>query len=717
MSKNETVDQVNISESENKCKCSCNNNHDDNISHINQDFVLNINNLDCANCAAKIERELNKCDSISNVNISFMSKKIYYNTNLEKKEAIEFINNELLKIEDGVYVSDKITKQEVKDYSKSKIIISVILVIIALALNNYTYISYALFMISYLIVGYEVLIRAVKNIYNKKFFDENFLMAIATIGALLINEIHEAAAVMIFYQIGEYFQHQAVEKSRSSIANLMDIKPEFANIKSNNKIVKIAPEFVKVGDIIIVKAGEKVPVDGVIIKGTTSLNSLALTGESIPKLVDVGSEVSSGMINLEGLIEIKVLKEYKDSNVVKILNLVENVSSNKAKAENFITKFAKYYTPIVVILALIIAFIVPLFILGALFSDYIYRGLTFLVISCPCALVISVPLTYFAGIGGLSKHGILVKGGNYLDALSKIDTIVLDKTGTITKGDFAVDKIISDNIDLCIKYAAHLEMNSNHPIAKSIVKKYDGNFDLIVEDVKEISGRGISATIDKDIFNIGNYKYMENLNIDVKKYDEIGTLVYLAKNNIFYGVLVIKDQVKNSSIQAIEKLKLLKIKSIMLTGDNNEIAKEVSEITKIDEYYSELLPQDKVIKLNEIKAMNRKVAFVGDGINDAPVITIADVGFAMGGIGSDAAIEAADIVITNDNLNNIILAIKGSKITKKIVLQNIVGALLVKFVVLLLGATGHATMWWAIFADVGVSLIAILNAIRALRVK
>ena len=698
--------------------CSCNIQHKADIKAIDkQKNVLNINNLDCANCAAKVERELNKLSDFDDVVISFMNKKIYFDTKMNISDAIKTLNTKIKTIEDGVFVSQEVEINEKKDYSKYKITISILLAIIAIIINEYTYLSYALFMSCYLVVGLEVLIRAFKNILKGKVFDENFLMTIATIGALFLGEIHEAAAVMIFYQVGEYFQKKAVESSRKSIAGLMDIKPLFANVKRNSQVIKVAPEIVRVGDILVIKAGEKVAVDGVVISGKTSMDSVALTGESMPYFVEEGFDIVSGMINLEGVIEVRVTKEYKDSTVSKILDLVENVSVNKASAENFITKFAKYYTPFVVFLAVIIAFVLPMVIPNALFSDYLYRALTFLVISCPCALVISVPLTYFAGIGGLSKHGILVKGGNYLDALNKVDTIVFDKTGTITKGNFIVSKIISDDEKMCLKYAAHLEANSNHPIAKSILSQYGNKLDLIVSDVQEISGRGLSGIIENDKYFVGNFAFMQDLGIKVKQYNEIGTLVYVIKNLEFVGVIVIKDQIKDEAIDTINQLKRLNIKTIMLTGDNEKVAFEVCESVKVDEYYSELLPQDKVKKIQELINNKHNVAFIGDGINDAPVIALSNVGFAMGHIGSDAAIEAADIVIMNDKLSNIILAIKGAKITRKIVIQNIVGALLVKFVVLLLGATGFATMWWAIFADVGVSLIAIINAIRALKVK
>ena len=712
----QVINKVHVHKHGSDCSCSIKQKLDE--KQIDkQKNVLNINNLDCANCAAKVERELNKLVEFDDVVISFMNKKIYFDTKMNIDKAIETLNNKIKTIEDGVYVSQEVEVNVKNDYSKSKILIAIALAFTAIVLNKYTYVSYALFMTCYLVVGLEVLIRAFKNILKGKVFDENFLMAIATIGALFLGEIHEAAAVMIFYQVGEYFQKRAVESSRKSIAGLMDIKPLFANVKRNNQIVKVSPEMVKVDDIIIIKAGEKVAVDGIVLNGKTSLDCVALTGESMPYFVEEGFDIVSGMINLDGVIEVKVTKEYKDSTVSKILDLVENVSVNKASAENFITKFAKYYTPFVVFLAVIIAFVLPMLIPNASFSDYLYRALTFLVISCPCALVISVPLTYFAGIGGLSKHGILVKGGNYLDALNKIDTMVFDKTGTITKGNFVVSKIISDDEKMCLKYAAHLEANSNHPIAKSILSQYGNKLDLVVSDVQEISGRGLSGVIDNEKYFVGNFAYMQDLGIRVKQYNEIGTLVYVIKNLEFLGVIIIKDQIKDEAIETINQLKKLNIKTIMLTGDNQKVAFDVCESVKVDEYYSELLPQEKVNKLQELIDNKHNVAFIGDGINDAPVIALSNVGFAMGHIGSDAAIEAADIVIMNDKLSNIILAIKGAKITRKIVIQNIVGALLVKFVVLLLGATGFATMWWAIFADVGVSLIAIINAIRALKVK
>ena len=614
-----------------------------------------------------------------------------------------------------------------------KIIISAIIFLIAGLIEKINFanqdenvlhiVQIILYIISYLIVGFEVVKKAIINISHGEFFDENFLMSIATIGAFAIQEYPEAVAVMLFYQLGEYFQSYAVKKSRKSIASLMDIRPDYANLKVDDKIEKVSPEQIKIGNIIVVKPGEKVPLDGIVLKGSSMLDTSALTGESVPREVKANDKILSGCINLNGILEIKVEKEYGESTVSKILDLVENATNKKAKTENFITKFSKYYTPIVVVLALIIAFIPPI-VTKTNMLDWIYRALTFLVVSCPCALVISVPLSFFSGIGAASKKGILVKGSNYLELLAKTEIAVFDKTGTLTKGVFEVQKIENkEHIDKkeLLELAAYCESYSNHPISISIQKAYGEEIDKKrIIDSKEISGKGIISKIDNKEIACGNIKLMNELNItNIDQIDDIGTCVYVAIDKKYAGYILISDNIKDDSNEAITKLKQAGVKrTIMLTGDNKNVAEKVNRKLGLDEVYSELLPIDKVNKLEEIlKSKNDdvKLAFVGDGINDAPVLARADIGIAMGGLGSDAAIEAADIVIMTDEPSKIATAIKISRKTLKIVYQNISFALIVKIGVLLLSAFGLASMWAAVFADVGVTVLAILNSFRALR--
>ena len=605
-----------------------------------------------------------------------------------------------------------------------KIIIALILFILAIIIPfNNIWIKRIIYIISYLIVGLEILRKAIRNIIKGKVFDENFLMTVATIGAFIIGEYPEAVAVMLFYQVGELFQNYAVDKSRRSIASLIDIRPDYANVIRNEIEEKIDPDEVKIGEIIIVKPGEKVPLDGEVIEGESRLDTVALTGESVPRTVRQGDEVLNGCINLSGVIKIRVSKEYEESTVSKILDLVENASNKKSKSENFITKFAKYYTPAVVIIAVVLAMIPPILIQNAPFQDWIYRALAFLVVSCPCALVISVPLSFFGGIGGASKLGILVKGSNYLEALAKTEIIVFDKTGTLTEGVFEVQKIQSEEIskDELIRIAAHAENYSNHPIAKSIKKEYNSQInESIIENHQEISGIGIYATIDGKKVLIGNEKLMANENIEFVKSNEIGTIIYVAIDNRYMGYILIADKIKDDSIKTIERLKLNGIKkTIMLTGDKKEVGENVANKLGIDLVYTELLPDGKVEKLNNFiieKEDRGKLIFAGDGINDAPVLALADIGIAMGGMGSDAAIEAADIVIMTDEPSKIVEAIKLSKKTMRIVRENIIFAIFIKVAVLVLSALGLATMWGAVFADVGVSIIAIINSLRMLRV-
>ncbi|MBU3216531.1 cadmium-translocating P-type ATPase [Clostridium estertheticum] len=586
-----------------------------------------------------------------------------------------------------------------------------------------------LYLICYLIIGYDILRKAVLGIFNGKIFDENFLMAVATVGAMALGEYSEGVAVMLFYQIGELFQSYAVGKSRKNIAALMDIRPDYANVEKNGKLEQVDPDEVTVGTIIVVQPGEKVPIDGVITEGTSSLNTSALTGESLPREAGVGDEVISGCINLSGLLKIKTTKEFGESTVSKILDLVENSSMKKSKSEDFITRFAKYYTPIICAAALILAIVPPvvrMFALGIepMWIDWITRALTFLVISCPCALVISIPLSFFGGIGGASKRGILIKGSNYLEALAETKYVVFDKTGTLTKGVFEVTDIkpIKISKDLLLESAAYAESYSNHPISKSLKTAYGKELDSArVSDVEEIGGYGVIAKVDGKEVAAGNAKLMKKLKLSYKEPDKVGTVVHVAIDGKYAGYILIADVIKENSKMAIKELKKLGVKkTIMLTGDAKKVADSVGKELGIDEVRSELLPADKVTQVEDLlekKGQKEKLAFVGDGINDAPVLSRADLGIAMGGLGSDAAIEAADIVLMDDDPSKISLAMRISRKTLGIVRQNIVLAIGVKIVVLALGAIGIANMWFAIFADVGVMIIAVLNATRALIVK
>ena len=585
-------------------------------------------------------------------------------------------------------------------------------------INNIIYI------ISYLLVGLKIIKEAIENITKGEVLDENFLMAVATLGAFGIGEFPEAVAVMLFYQIGELFQDYAVDKSKKSISTLMNIRPDYANVRRNSTIEKVNPADVKIGESIIVKPGEKIPLDGIVQEGTSMLDTSALTGESVPREVTLNDEVLSGCINKNGMLTIKVTKEFGESTVSKILNLVENASSKKSQSEKFITKFAKYYTPIVVIIALVLAFIPPLIFKDTMFSEWIYRALSFLVVSCPCALVISIPLSFFGGIGGASKIGILIKGSNYLEMLSKAETIVFDKTGTLTEGSFEVREVKSINMskEELIKIVAYAESFSNHPVAESVKNAYGKEINKeLISKTEEISGHGIVAVVEgKEVF-VGNDKLMVQKNITYEKCLKIGTILYVAINNKFEGYILIADKIKDDSKNAINDLKKLNVKNtIMLTGDRKEVGEAVAKELKLDEVYTELLPDGKVERLEELmkkKTEKGKVIFVGDGINDAPVLALSDIGIAMGGLGSDAAIEAADIVIMTDEVSKISKAIKISRKTMKIVKQNIIFAITVKILVLILSAVGIATMWEAVFADVGVSILAIINSLRMLQVK
>ncbi|MBP1043578.1 cadmium-translocating P-type ATPase [Vagococcus sp. BWB3-3] len=698
---------------------------------MKKEYILE--GLTCANCAGKIERDVKKITGVENVTLNLMTTTLA----LDKKDdnGLDMAIEEIVhKYEPDVAVFSKNTYQEgptsrLKDNRiLFQLIFGAVFFIIAVLVNRQASVSdgikLAIFILSYAILGGNVLLKAIRNIFKGQVFDENFLMSIATVGAFLIGDFAEAVAVMLFYQIGELFQDTAVKRSKKSITELMDIRPDYANVKVGNQLNKVKPETLKIGDIIVVKAGEKVSLDGVVIEGESLLDTKALTGESVPRKVKAGDNVLSGCINQNGVLTIEVTKTFGDSTVAKIIDLVENASSKKAPTEKFITKFSRYYTPVVVIGATLLAVIPPLF-LGGEWSDWLNRGLIFLVISCPCALVVSIPLGFFGGIGGASKHGILVKGSHYLEALNNVDTIVFDKTGTLTEGVFEVTSIQTRDgftDEQLIEYAAKAEALSNHPIAMSIKKAYGKEIDHnILDAYEEISGHGISVNVDGKTVLAGNEKLLQKHHVAYLPNEETGTVVYIAVDKVFAGVIVISDKIKKDSVEAIQLLKSKGIqKTVMLTGDNKVIAERIAKELSLDEVYSELLPADKVAIVEKLEAEevgNGKLAFVGDGINDAPVLARADIGIAMGGLGSDAAIEAADIVLMTDEPSKLAKAIDIAGFTKMIVWQNIVFALGIKAIFLTLGAFGIATMWEAVFADVGVSVLAILNATRVIRYK
>ncbi len=761
--------------------------------------VYEIKGLHCANCAMKIERELNQLNYVDNAIVNTLTSKAI----LELKEEVDGLRifNDVseisTRIEHGVRVKEiikedkslqiekspirinkgKITKPingsikvnvpiksihqsetasdmvERKDFviSKTKsrhshshshdeisensvqsqvikLIIGAVISVAAIFMDGY--ISLGLYLLAYLIIGNDILITAGRNIIRGDIFDENFLMSIATIGAFAIGEYPEAIGVMLFYQIGEFFQQLAVKKSKKSIADLMDIRPDYANVRNNNgEVSKVSPEDVRINDIIVIRPGEKIPLDGVVVEGRSQLDTSALTGESVPRMINVGEEVLAGTINKTSLLHIKVLREFGQSTVSKILELVESASNKKAPTEKFISKFARYYTPIVVGLAVALAIIPPIF-LGEDFSVWLYRALSFLVVSCPCALVVSIPLSFFGGIGGASRSGVLIKGGNYLESLSKAEIVVFDKTGTLTEGNFKVTEIIPSNNfkdNELLRYVSHAEVFSNHPIAKSILEyNYESNMNFTIDKTKvknfeEIAGKGIKIFYDGNHIYAGNDKLMDEMKIVYDKCDSVGTIVYVGKNEEFVGSIVISDKIKQTSKDAVSKLKSIGIKkTVMLTGDNKEIGTYVAKNLSLDHVRSELMPHEKVEeieKLHKELSSTGKLIFVGDGINDAPVLARADIGIAMGGVGSDAAIEASDVVIMTDDPRKIATAIKIARKTHKIVMENIIFSLGVKILVLILAALGLANMWMAVFADVGVTLIAVLNAIRAIKIQ
>lgn len=698
---------------------------------------LELRGLDCASCAGKIEDRTAKLEGVKTASLDFVNKKIKVDIENEldrdriKDSIIKLVN----KFEPGVEVLDLSIKDMDSSHDHShehgnfdtheliRIVSSLILFIIPPLLKLQGGIRLSTYLLAYFIVGYDVLIRAGKNLVNRTPFDENFLMTLATIGAFIIGEYPEGVAVMLFYQVGELFQGMAVNRSRKSIKALTDIMPDYANLEKDNEIVVVDPTEVRIGDYIIIKPGEKVPLDGLVVEGESSLDTSNITGESVPRSIGVGNQIISGVINNQGLLKVKVEKEFGESTVTKILDLVENASSRKAPTEQFISKFARYYTPAVVFIALGIGILPTLFFNGEL-TDWAYRAFVFLVISCPCALVISIPLGFFGGIGAASKEGILVKGGNFLEALNYVDRVVFDKTGTLTKGVFKVTKVKAYDgysEDEVLELAAYGESYSNHPIALSILDEYgrDIRKEYIV-DYREIPGKGISVNIDEADILLGNKGLLIDNNIDFVEEEPIGTVVYVAREGRHVGTIIVSDEIKASVRDDLSSLKDLGVQeTIMLSGDNGSTARKVGDLIGIDKVHGDLLPQDKVLKLEEIlsESSGKKVAFVGDGVNDAPVLARADVGIAMGGLGSDAAIEAADIVILTDEISKIATGIKIAKKTKRIVSQNIVIALGIKLMVLGLGAAGLASMWQAVFADVGVSLIAILNSIRVLKVE
>lgn len=688
-------------------------------------YKFKIKNLDCATCASNLEYALQKIKGIENVSINFMSELLTFEC-LEEEKSLALRNSKKNKERRARRFNRRGVGMTRKQKRKlGKIILSFLLTLTAIFFKfKLARINTILYFVAYFIVGYDIFLKSLKNIRRGKIFDENFLMTVATMGAFCIGELEEAVAVMLFSQIGELFQSCAVDKSRKSVANLMDIRPDYANVYHGKEIVKVSPEEVKIGETILVKPGEKIPLDGVVVEGHSLINTTALTGEAVPRKVTEKDEVLSGCVNNESIIKIKVTKEYKESTVSKILDLVENASGRKSKSENFISKFARIYTPLVVLLATLLAIIPPLMIKDAVFTDWLYKALSFLVISCPCALVISIPLSFFGGIGASSKIGVLIKGSNYLEALAKTEIVVCDKTGTLTEGVFKVQKIevLDGNKEEVLKYASYAETYSNHPIALSIKDAYQQEIDKsLVTEGKEMAGLGIKAKVEGKTVLIGNEKLMEKYKIPFQKSNDIGTILYVAVEKKFIGTILIADKIKEDAKKAIDLLKKNHVKKIvMLTGDKESISKEVADALNLEEYHAELLPQDKVSFVEDLmtqKSLKGKLMFVGDGINDAPVLALSDIGVAMGGLGSDAAIEAADIVIMTDEPSKIAEAMQISKKTMRIVKQNISFAITVKVIVLLLSAFGYATMWASVFADVGVSVLAILNAIRVLKIK
>lgn len=709
---------------------------------IKKEYILE--GLCCGNCAAKIEREISNLNGVNSASVDLLSRTLSMDlvgvdsTALSSLAAqadtiIKRHDSQIVMIEKEIAQPGQKTFQKLTEADPSldvkkwayrlRLGIGAVLFVIGMVFDFEQPLDFAIFLISYLLVGGDVVLRAAKNIAKGQVFDENFLMSVATIGAFAIGEYPEGVAVLLFYQVGEAFQRVAVNRSRKSISALMDIRPDFANLKLGNELRKVSPEEVGIGDFIVVKPGERIPLDGRVVEGSSALDTSALTGESLPRDVEAGDEVLSGSINKNGVLTIEVAKAFGESTVSKILDLVQNAGSKKAPTENFITKFARYYTPIVTFAALALAVLPPLLIPGAEFNDWIYRALAFLVVSCPCALVISIPLSFFGGIGGASRNGILVKGSNYLEALNNIDTIVFDKTGTLTKGTFKVTSVTSasnwSEQDL-LSFAAHAESFSNHPIAQSILKAYGKDIAVHrLTEQEEIPGLGVRVSLDGRIILAGNGKLMHSEQINWTPVNTLGSIVYIAVDGEFAGYIVISDELKPDSKKAVSELKKLGVKrTAMLTGDSKAVGEAIAQQIGLDDVYTELLPQQKVEQLEQLAEKRKgkgKLVFVGDGINDAPVLARADIGIAMGGLGSDAAIEAADVVLMTDELSKIASAIRVARKTRTIVWQNIVFAIGVKVIVLILAAVGIAGMWEAVFGDVGVTVIAILNAMRAMK--
>lgn len=705
--------------------CSCGHDHDiETIKHddLKEGINIKISGLDCANCAMKVEQAINKMNEIDKAQIIFSTEtlKVKPKGSVDQNKLLKQIQKVVDQVEDGVTLSLKDTLQVIekprlfvcKDHLG--LIIGTVIYIIAIIIGDFEF-DALIYGIAYLLVGYKVILKALKNIGRGEIFDENFLMCIATIGAFCISDYKEAIAVMLFYSVGEIFQAYAVNKTRTSISSLMDLKSDYANLIVGDDIIKVAPEKIKIGDEIVIKVGEKVPLDGLVLKGESTLDTSSLTGETLPRNVSAGDEVLAGVVNLTGIINIKVNQAYEDSTVSKILDLVENAASKKAPIEQFITRFARIYTPTVVFLAIALAVIPMIIFKDAVFLEWLYRALTFLVVSCPCALVISIPLGLYAGLGKASKMGALVKGGNYLELLKDIDTVVFDKTGTLTEGSFEVIEI--NGSDDLLMLGAYGESMSNHPIAKSVVKKYGQVIDQKrISDFKEVAGKGIEVKIDEKLYNLGNKSYIESLGIQVQNPLTVGTVIHIVCQGKYLGNIVVADKIKDTTIEGIKRLKKEGIQNtVMLTGDRREVAKDIAKKIGIDTVYSELLPQDKVMQVENLINQGARLSFVGDGINDAPVLARADLGIAMGGVGSDAAIEAADIVLMNDDIITIGEAISISKKTNKVLKQNVIFTLIIKIGVLLLTMFGCANMWMGVFADVGVTLIAILNSMRILK--
>lgn len=705
--------------------CSCGHDHDiETIKHddLKEGINIKISGLDCANCAMKVEQAINKMNEIDKAQIIFSTEtlKVKPKGSVDQNKLLKQIQKVVDQVEDGVTLSLKDTLQVIekprlfvcKDHLG--LIIGTLIYIIAIIVGDFEF-DALIYGIAYLLVGYKVILKALKNIGRGEIFDENFLMCIATIGAFCISDYKEAIAVMLFYSVGEIFQAYAVNKTRTSISSLMDLKSDYANLIVGDDIIKVAPEKIKIGDEIVIKVGEKVPLDGLVLKGESTLDTSSLTGETLPRNVSAGDEVLAGVVNLTGIINIKVTQAYEDSTVSKILDLVENAASKKAPIEQFITRFARIYTPTVVFLAIALAVIPMIIFKDAVFLEWLYRALTFLVVSCPCALVISIPLGLYAGLGKASKMGALVKGGNYLELLKDIDTVVFDKTGTLTEGSFEVIEI--NGSDDLLMLGAYGESMSNHPIAKSVVKKYGQVIDQKrISDFKEVAGKGIEVKIDEKLYNLGNKSYIESLGIQVQNPLTVGTVIHIVCQGKYLGNIVVADKIKDTTIEGIKRLKKEGIQNtVMLTGDRREVAKDIAKKIGIDTVYSELLPQDKVMQVENLINQGARLSFVGDGINDAPVLARADLGIAMGGVGSDAAIEAADIVLMNDDIITIGEAISISKKTNKVLKQNVIFTLIIKIGVLLLTMFGCANMWMGVFADVGVTLIAILNSMRILK--